>query len=184
MSVLLNATRNLNTNVTSDILKAHMESVGPIVKSTILRGSLGESQGCGVVVFRNAADASKALSELYNSILNGRLMFIREDREAKISMKMTGKIYESPTVPQKGTCVLLGNMDTGGGNLEGRVRALMEKAGPLKHVRLGQGDRLIGKGRGKILVEYHTRDAALAAIESLHGVEVGERKITVQKYGN
>ena len=169
------------------MLKKHMESVGPVTKATVLRGSFRESQGCGVVVYKRASDATKALDELYNSVLNGRLMFVREDREANSGSKAvlssdsaTRKIY-STSVPEKGACVILGNVDRSAKQLAERLQSFMGQVGRVKKIHLGT--QLVGKGRGKILVEYETKAAALRAIAQLHGTEIGNKKVTVQKYG-
>lgn len=184
----LSSPSNLNTNVTRAMLKTHMEAVGPVEKATILKGQFDESLGCGVVVYKHVSDATRALTELYNSVLNGRLMFVREDREVESG----GNSTAASTGPEKGTCVLLGNMDkstpaaghagSGKGKLEQSVRALMEAAGSIRRVQLGA--QLVGKGRGKILVEFDTKAAAVKAAAELHGKEVGGKKITVQLYGN
>jgi RNA recognition motif-containing protein len=177
------AIRNLNTNVTSSILKAHMEGVGPVAKCHVLRGPFKESHGCGVVVYQQEDHAMRAISELYNSVLNGRLMFVREDREADRGGE-GGEQHPSRSVssPEKGTCVMLGNLNRSVPKLEESIRSFMGQAGPIKRVNLGA--QLVGKGRGKILVEYETKAAALKAIADLHGTEINNKKVTVQKYGN
>jgi hypothetical protein len=43
---------------------------------------------------------------------------------------------------------------------------------------------LVGKGRGKVVVEYASRAEAVRAVAELHGREVGNKKIIVQPYGN
>mmetsp|Transcript_21160 Transcript_21160/g.35656 ORF Transcript_21160/g.35656 Transcript_21160/m.35656 type:complete len:307 (-) Transcript_21160:2039-2959(-) len=178
---------NLNTNVTRNILKAHMESAGPVRKATILRGKFGESHGCGVVEYEHSADAVKALSEMYNTVLNGRLLYVREDREARKQTDFSQRRSEvrgkgtGSSIPEKGTCVILGNIDKGSPQLEKHIRSIMEAAGDVKKVLLGE--QLVGKGRGKIIVEYATRQSAVKAIAELHGKEVDDRKITVQHYG-
>lgn len=178
---------NLNTNVTRNILKAHMEVAGPVGKATILRGKFGESHGCGVVEYQYAADAAKALSEMYNTVLNGRVLYVREDREARKQIASRVPEYEAlvkgacSVVPAKGACVILGNIDKSSPHLEKRIRRIMEAVGDVKKVLLGE--QLVGKGRGKILVEYSTRQSAVQAVAELHGKVVRNRKITVQHYG-
>lgn len=163
-----------------------MESVGPVAKATVLRGPFNESHGCGVVRYKNAIDARKALDELYNSVLNGRLIFVREDREAKnirgSNTSVTRRKIYTTTVPEKGACVILGNVDRSSKQLAERIQTFMAQAGAVKKIHLAA--QLVGKGRGKILVEYETKAAALMAISQLHGTEIGNKKVTVQKYGN
>jgi hypothetical protein len=77
--------------------------------------------------------------------------------------------------------VILGNVDRSVQQLAERVRSFMGGAGAIKKIHLGA--QLVGKGRGKILVEYETKASALVAIAELHGTEIGNRKVTVQQYG-
>ena len=44
----------------------------------------GRSKGCGLVVFASAADAESAISQLHDTEIHGRKIFVREDREAAL----------------------------------------------------------------------------------------------------
>ena len=167
---------NINTNVTSAELKRHMEIVGPVENATLFTGHMGDSRGCGIVVYKRSSDALRACEELYNSVLNGRPIFVREDRETD-SEKST---RERP-IPQKRTCVLLGNVDKSMKMTES-MHSFMSVAGNIKKIHIDA--KLDGKGKGKILIEYETAAAALRAIAMLHGKKLGHKKVTVQKYGN
>jgi len=46
-----------------------------------MRDWQGYSKGCGIVEFETAADAQRAILEMNNKDLNGRLIFCREDRD-------------------------------------------------------------------------------------------------------
>jgi len=39
------------------------------------------SKGCGIVEYKFAEDAAKAIEELHDTYLDGRQIFVREDRE-------------------------------------------------------------------------------------------------------
>lgn len=41
----------------------------------------GRSKGCGLVEYATQEEAAKAIAELNNTELEGRLIFVREDRE-------------------------------------------------------------------------------------------------------
>lgn len=62
-------------------LKDHMRIAGNVDQATILTNSEGRSMGCGVVVYQRPQDSGRAIRELQKSDLNGRPMFVREDRE-------------------------------------------------------------------------------------------------------
>lgn len=71
---------NLAFDTTWQSLKDHMRQAGNVDQATILTGSEGESIGCGVVVYQRPQEAARAIRELQNSELNGRPLFVREDR--------------------------------------------------------------------------------------------------------
>ena len=73
---------NLNFDTSWQDLKDHMRSAGNIDKADILTGEDGRSKGCGIVQYQDAGGARRAIQQLQNSILNGRPIFVREDREA------------------------------------------------------------------------------------------------------
>mmetsp|Transcript_25887 Transcript_25887/g.36302 ORF Transcript_25887/g.36302 Transcript_25887/m.36302 type:complete len:502 (+) Transcript_25887:82-1587(+) len=62
-------------------LKDHMRQAGNVDQATILTNSEGRPMGCGVVVYQRPQEAARAIRELQNSELNGRPMYVREDRQ-------------------------------------------------------------------------------------------------------
>lgn len=62
-------------------LKDHMRRAGNIDQANVLQSDDGRSKGCGIVVYQNARDSARAIRELQNSVLHGRPIFVREDRE-------------------------------------------------------------------------------------------------------
>merc|ERR1719384_2295901 len=61
-------------------LKDHMRQAGNVDQANILQDG-GRSKGCGIVAYQNPLDAARAIRELQNSVLHGRPIFVREDRE-------------------------------------------------------------------------------------------------------
>ena len=56
---------------------------GHVVHADVMTdAATGRSKGCGLVQFASARDASNAISTLHDTELNGRKMFVREDRES------------------------------------------------------------------------------------------------------
>lgn len=47
-----------------------------------MRDASGRSKGCGIVEYRTAMEAQTAINTLLDTELKGRLIFVREDREA------------------------------------------------------------------------------------------------------
>ena len=62
-------------------LKDHMRQAGNVDQANILQEEGGRSKGCGIVVYQNPRDAQRAIRELQESVLDGRPIFVREDRE-------------------------------------------------------------------------------------------------------
>ena len=73
---------NLSWNVTWQTLKDHFKQVGTVLHADVMMRQDGKSQGCGLVSFASAKEAKKAISLLHDTELDGRLIFVREDREA------------------------------------------------------------------------------------------------------
>mmetsp|Transcript_66343 Transcript_66343/g.197399 ORF Transcript_66343/g.197399 Transcript_66343/m.197399 type:complete len:163 (+) Transcript_66343:1-489(+) len=73
---------NLTYRTSWQDLKDHFKLVGTVVYSNIMEEpGTGRSKGCGIVEFENAADAARAMEMMHDSVLNGRQIFVREDRE-------------------------------------------------------------------------------------------------------
>ena len=74
---------NLSWDVAWQDLKDHFKQAGDVAHADIMmENGTGRSKGCGIVQFSNARDATNAIRMLHDTELNGRLMFVREDREA------------------------------------------------------------------------------------------------------
>jgi len=75
---------NLSYRTTSEELKAYFLTVcSGVTTAEVISYPNGRSKGCGLVEFKTAGDAEKAIKELSNTELAARKIFIREDREAK-----------------------------------------------------------------------------------------------------
>jgi RNA recognition motif-containing protein len=74
---------NLNWRVNWQDLKDHMRAAGEVTRADIMTGSDGRSKGCGIVEYSSAEEAQKAVLTLNDTELNGRPIFVREDREER-----------------------------------------------------------------------------------------------------
>jgi len=74
---------NLAFSVTWKELKDHMRNAGEVAHCDIMPdpGTPCGSKGCGIVEFFDPRDARRAIRELSQTELMGRIMFVREDRE-------------------------------------------------------------------------------------------------------
>lgn len=65
-------------------LKDHFKPIGNILRADVATESGSRrSKGFGFVEFEEAADAERAIAELNDSLLHGRRIYVREDREQK-----------------------------------------------------------------------------------------------------
>ncbi|KAF6002949.1 hypothetical protein F1559_001309 [Cyanidiococcus yangmingshanensis] len=72
---------NLAWSVTWQALKDHMRKAGEVVFAEVFTERDGRSRGCGVVEYAAEADSANAIATLNDTELQGRLIFVREDRE-------------------------------------------------------------------------------------------------------
>ncbi len=64
-------------------LKDHMRSTGEVLHADVLHAPDGRSKGCGLVEYQTADEAQRAIQELNDTELMGRMIFVREDREVR-----------------------------------------------------------------------------------------------------
>ena len=72
---------NLAWTVSWQDLKDHFKTIGPVLNADVMQEADGRSKGCGLVTFQNKRDADRAIAELHDTELDGRKIFVREDRE-------------------------------------------------------------------------------------------------------
>ena len=59
-----------------------MRQAGEVSFAEVMNEADGRSKGCGIVEFSTAEKAKEAIETLKDSDLNGRMIFVREDRES------------------------------------------------------------------------------------------------------
>jgi len=74
---------NLSWRTSWQDLKDHFRQVGNVVFAEVMMepGSERRSKGCGIVEFETPEEAARAIVELHDSVLEGRKIMVREDRE-------------------------------------------------------------------------------------------------------
>ena len=188
--------RNLAYDTTWQSLKDHMRQAGNVDQATILTGPDGESIGCGVVVYQRPQEAARAIRELQNSELNGRPLFVREDRmQSGGGRGFGGRGRGSGGRGQyggRGRGVGRGNYhSSGGGNgcqlYVGNLSFDTSWRELKDHFRqCGQVDRVEvmeypdGKKKGFGTVRFFKEEDAQDAIDRLNGVELQGRELEVR----
>ncbi len=74
---------NLSWGVSWQDLKDHMREAGEVTRADIMTSPDGRSKGCGIVEYSTVDEAKKAVLTLNDTELNGRQIFVREDREER-----------------------------------------------------------------------------------------------------
>jgi len=72
---------NLSYHTSWQDLKDLFKEVGTVLHADVMMEEDGRSKGCGLVKFATPRDASRAIAELHDAELDGRKIFVREDRE-------------------------------------------------------------------------------------------------------
>lgn len=72
---------NLSWDTRWQGLKDHMRDAGDVAHAEVFTEASGRSAGCGVVEFETPEAAENAISTLNDSMLDGRSIFVRADRE-------------------------------------------------------------------------------------------------------
>jgi len=184
-------------------LKDHMRAAGNVDKADVLKSEDGRSKGCGIVLYQKPHEAARAIRELQNTELNGRPIFVREDREQGGGGHHGGGHHQHrggyggyqhggggyhqqyqqqrggfmPGAPAEEGCQLfVGNLswETGWRELKDHFR----QCGDVDRAEVAEGSD--GRKRGFGLIRYHTAKDAQSAIETLNGVELMGRPLEVR----
>jgi len=91
---------NLSYHTTWQNLKDHMRDAGEVVYADVFSDDKGRSKGCGIVEFQTAEEALNAINKLNDTILDGRDIYIREDKEDK-NIKKYSTESASPSIVLK-----------------------------------------------------------------------------------
>lgn len=180
---------NLAWSVSWQDLKDHFQQVGVVVRAEVFtegRVEGGRSKGCGTVEFEDAEAAKRAISELNDTDMQGRRMFVREDRGARTA-STAPRGGRAPRGPR-------GAGRTGGGVTSGcqlfvgnltyattwqDLKDVFCSAGAVEYADVVKGRD--GRSKGFGIVRYSTVEEANAAISTLNGTELDGRVMTVRE---
>eukprot|EP00668_Euglena_longa_P046070 GGOE01061754.1.p1 GENE.GGOE01061754.1~~GGOE01061754.1.p1 ORF type:complete len:336 (+),score=61.46 GGOE01061754.1:66-1073(+) len=89
---------NLSYRTSWQELKDHLKKAGNVVHADILLDRTDRPSGGGIVEFATAEDAARAVRTLQDTVLDGRPIFLREDREDTSigGSGRTGRVARSP----------------------------------------------------------------------------------------
>ncbi|RLN58911.1 hypothetical protein BBJ29_000194 [Phytophthora kernoviae] len=169
---------NLPWNVKWQELKDHMKQAGTVgIAMTVLEEAGGRSKGCGLVEYATEEEANNAIAQLNNTELEGRLIFVREDREPEGgSISKFAKRTAAPRNGGEGRQLYVGNLpwDTNWQQLKDLFRTVGEVE------RADIAEYPDGRSRGFGIIRYANPAHAFQAIERLNGLEIEGRLIEVR----
>lgn len=194
--------QNLSWNVNWRILKTHFSQAGTVLRADVLEDTkTGRSKGCGVVEMSSREEAEAATAMLNASELDGRKIYIREDRDAPGNetsrfilsrlddapdsalrssrpAKSNGVIGDArPAVTTESPRVYVGNLSYQVSDEE--LEECMKTAGPVLSSQVVMGDD--GRSKGYGLVEFQNALAAQQAIMILNNHELLGRQIFLRE---
>mmetsp|Transcript_33329 Transcript_33329/g.71410 ORF Transcript_33329/g.71410 Transcript_33329/m.71410 type:complete len:403 (-) Transcript_33329:316-1524(-) len=160
---------NLAYSVSWRELKDHMRQAGEVAFCDVMLEPSGRSRGCGLVAYKTAEDAQRAVDELHDSELNGRAIFVREDREPQGggSSKQDCRLY-------------VGNLawSVTWKDLKDHFRSCGEVS---RADVIYEGGMEGARSKGYGIVEYKTSEEAQQAITELADSEIHGRRIFVRE---
>eukprot|EP01138_Halocafeteria_seosinensis_P004221 gb/GECG01004316.1/.p1 GENE.gb/GECG01004316.1/~~gb/GECG01004316.1/.p1 ORF type:complete len:364 (+),score=33.91 gb/GECG01004316.1/:1-1092(+) len=161
---------NLSYSVKWQDLKDHMRAAGDVKHAKILEGPDGRSKGCGIVEYSSPLDAANAMRSLNDSVLQGRPILVREDREAREAQNAAPHSIPEPTR------LYVGNIPFS--YAWQNLKDTFKTVGPVAYanVTLDQD----GRSKGWGLVEFEDPEDAKAAIAEMNGNVVDGRPIEVR----
>ena len=159
---------NLSWDVAWQDLKDHMRSAGEVVHAEVITEFTGRSKGCGVVEYATEAEAQEAITSLTDTELNGRMIFVREDRESNQGGPGTGGV---PGGRVQNTSVYVWNLapDVSWQDLKDHMR----KAGNVDSATILTNSS--GESVGCGVVVYQRPQEAARAIRELQNSELKGR---------
>lgn len=197
---------NLSYSTSWQDLKDHFRKVGNVVYSNVMENEDGRKKGCGIVEFEKPEEAASAIENLHDTMLDGRLVIVREDREDR-DLKGGGKGAITVNITSSG-------VPNGGSNRGNSIRKrrfsklgdgretvqvakrlyvsnlswntswqdLKDHFSTIGHVVYTNVMKEVdGRSKGCGIVEFEKSREAVAAINKLHDSILGGRQIIVRE---
>jgi len=168
---------NLSWDVNWHTLKDHMRQAGEVLHAEVICEQNGRSKGCGVVEYATEAEAQAAISTLTHTELNGRTIFVREDRETSSgNSNAPGSGHAAVNRSSQNSSVYVWNLsyDTSWQDLKDHMR----KAGNVDQATILTSD---GTSSGCGIVVYQKPSEAVRAIRELQDSELKGRQIKIRE---
>lgn len=170
---------NLSWDVNWQTLKDHMRQAGEVVHAEVICEQNGRSKGCGVVEYATEQEAQTAIATMTHTELNGRTIFVREDREtssATAAGSGTGSSHTGTNRSNQNSSVYVWNLsyETSWQDLKDHMR----KAGNVDQATILSSE---GNSGGCGVVVYQKPSDAARAIRALQDSELKGRQIKLRE---
>ncbi|VVT58506.1 uncharacterized protein SAPINGB_P006243 [Magnusiomyces paraingens] len=181
---------NLAYNVKWGELKDFMRQAGEVINADVLTLPNGKSKGCGIVEYATPQEAKRAIEVLSNQSINGRSIFVREDRESenkapaarpsyghdrRSHLASSSSVSSSSASSSEPTQVYVSNIPFSVTWKE--LKSLFQIAGAVLHADVFQSQ---GRSKGTGVVLFDTAADADNAIARLNGYEFNGRPLEVR----
>eukprot|EP01135_Chromosphaera_perkinsii_P009928 Nk52_evm21s1967 gene=Nk52_evmTU21s1967 len=164
---------NLAYSVRWQDLKDHMSEAGEVAYVEVFQNYNGSSKGCGIVEYASQEGSQKAIDTMNDTDLNGRPIFVREDREKDSFEKKSDR---------EGKQIFVGNLPYSVSWQD--LKDLFREAGNVVRADVLLGHD--GRSRGQGTVLFETEAEALTAIDMFSDKEFDGRALNVHldKFAN
>ena len=168
---------NLSWDVTWQDLKDHFKQCGNVVRADVVDGPDGRSKGYGLVEYSDWRDANRAMTTLNDTVINGRQIFVREDRESGVNSNANSNANSSQQGVGRVNKLYVGNLswDVTWQDLKDHFK----QCGNV--VRADVVDGPDGRSKGYGLVEYSDWRDAIRAMMTLNDTVINGRQIFVRE---
>ncbi len=164
---------NLSWDTRWQGLKDHMREAGDVVHAEVFKEATGRSAGCGIVEYERSADAINAIKTLNDSMLDGRAIFVREDREEG---KPRREGRDRQRRPEAGRKIVVWNLPY---NMRWQhLKDMFRESGDV--IRADVPLHHDGKSKGMGTVLFETERDAERAIRDFNGKSVEGRVVDVR----
>lgn len=145
-------------------LKDHFKPAGNILRADVMMGQDGRSRGCGLVEFSTIGEAKDAIDTLNGTVLEDRVITVREDKETSIAA-------DAASAPRR---IFVGNLHYHTRWMD--LKDLFQTVGDVVRADVAEEPET-GRSKGFGVVEMATIKDAKTALDILQESELFGRKI-------
>jgi len=171
--------KNLDENLDDEKLRQLFAPFGIIKSAVIMKDEQGKSKGFGFVNFENPEDAEKAVAELHEKDIEGKVVFVgraqkKSEREAELRAKFEQIKMEHMTKYQ-GVNLYIKNLDDDID--DSKLRGIFDQFGTITSAKVMSDSKGTSKGFG--FVCFSTPEEATKAVTEMNGKIVGNKPLYV-----